>query len=136
MIKTTFYVTAAILAIASVNSVKASSCSPTTHAKLPVINGKSYHKARKSLLAVGWQPLRSKPLNQANEDPDISYGNGMIFWDLGYREVESCSGTGLAPCSFLFQDAYGNKLRVITEGEESPKDKAVASVSSYKFTCE
>jgi len=88
------------------------------------------------LLAAGWQPFRTKSYNAADSDPDISYGNGRAFWRRGYVEVEACSGTGMAPCAFLFEDAYGNRLRVTSEGEELPKQKAYAGVTGFRFVCE
>ena len=111
-------------------------CRPKRHARLPVITELTYPKARKRLLTAGWQPLRTKSVNQAEPDPDISYGNGPLFWRRGYVEVESCSGTGVAACAFLFKDAYGNRLRVTTEGEELPKEKAYARVTGFRIVCE
>lgn len=110
-------------------------CRPSKHARLPRITELTYHKARKRLIAAGWKPLRTKSYNEANTDPDIAYGNGRIFWKRGYVEVEVCSGTGVAACAFLFKDAYGNRLRVTTEGEELPKEKAYAIVTGFRFVC-
>lgn len=111
-------------------------CRPAKHAKLPTIINLTYHTARKRLLTAGWQPLRTKSYNEADSDPDIAYGNGRSFWRRGYVEVEACSGTGMAPCAFLFEDAYGNRLRVTTEGEELLKHKAYARVTGFHFVCE
>jgi hypothetical protein len=110
-------------------------CRPDKHAKLPAITGLTYHAARKKLIAAGWQPLRTKSYNEAKSDPDIAYGMGRIFWRRGYVEVQACAGTGMAPCYFLFKDAYGNQLEVSTEGEELPKQKASARVTEYEFVC-
>ena len=112
------------------------SCKPSKHAKLPAVTELTYHKARKALLSAGWQPLQTKSFNEANTDPDISSGNGALFWKKGYVEVEACAGTGVAPCAFLFKDAYGNRLRVTTAGEEYPKEKAYAKVTGLQFVCE
>jgi hypothetical protein len=109
-------------------------CRPARHVKLPAVTELTYHKARKRLLAAGWQPLRTKSFNEA--DPDIAYGNGRLFWRRGYVEVEACSGTGVAACAFLFEDAYGNRLRVTTAGEELPRRKAYARVTGFRFVCE
>lgn len=110
-------------------------CRPRKHARVPVITDATYHKARKRLLAAGWQPVRTKSFNDANADPDIAYGNGQIFWRKGYVEVEACSGTGVAACAFLFKDVYGNRLRVTTEGEEIPRQKYYARVTGFQFVC-
>lgn len=111
-------------------------CTPRRHAKLPPITELTYAKARKKLLAAGWQPFRTKSFNKAAEDPAIRYGNGPLFWKRGYVELEACSGTGMAACAFLFRDAYGNRLRVTTEGEELPKEKTHAIVTGFQFVCE
>jgi hypothetical protein len=111
-------------------------CQPLRHAKLPAITEITYHKARKRLLAAGWQPLQTKSFNEADSDPDLSNGNGPLFWRRGYVEVEACSGTGVAACAFLFRDAYGNRLRVTTAGEELPRRSAYARVTGFHFMCE
>lgn len=121
---------------AGVAFAQAKPCRPSRHAKLPAIKGTTYHTARKRLLAAGWRPLRTKPAEVSDTDPDVADGNGSVFWKRGYVEVEACSGTGLAGCAFLFRDAYGNRLRVTTLGEESPQEKAHARVSGYRFVCE
>ena len=111
-------------------------CRPARHARLPVIRELTYHKARKMLLAAGWRPLRTHSYKKAGADPDIAYGNGQLFWKRGYVEVEACSGTGTAACAFLFKDAYGNRLRVTTQGEELPKERAYARVTGFRFVCD
>ena len=107
-------------------------CHPHRHVRIPAIKGHDYYKARKRLFAAGWKPLRTK----SSTSPDISEGNGPLFWGRGYTEIEACSGTGMGYCSFLFKDVYGNRLRVITEGEERPKEKLRAGVVGYRFVCE
>jgi hypothetical protein len=111
-------------------------CRPAVHAKMPAVKGATYHAARKKLLFAGWKPLRTKPLAVTETDPDMETGNGPIFWQKGYIELEACSGTGLGLCSFLFEDTYGNRLRVITAGEEVPEEKAYAKVTRVAFVCE
>ncbi|HKY46246.1 MAG TPA: hypothetical protein VJM50_24350 [Pyrinomonadaceae bacterium] len=111
-------------------------CRPAKHAKIPAITEYTYHKARKRLLAAGWQPVRTKSINDARTDPDILHGNGPLFWRKGYVEIEACSGTGVAACVFLFKDVYGNRLRVTTQGEEVPRSKSYARVSGFQFVCE
>jgi hypothetical protein len=122
--------------VTSTVSAKDRPCRPRRHAKLPAITESTYHKARKRLLAAGWQPVQTKSFNEDDNDPDISYGNGQLFWKKGYVEVEACAGTGIAACAFLFRDEYGNRLRVTTAGEELPKEKAYARVTGYRFVCE
>ena len=119
--------------VTSVGLAKNKPCRPARHAKLPAIAGFTYHRARKMLLAAGWQPKQTKSSDKAETDPDISYGNGPLFWRRGYIELEACSGTGVAAGAFLIKDAYGNRLRVTTAGEELPNEKVYAKVIGLRF---
>ena len=129
-----------LIALLSANFVwsqqQQQTCRPDKHAKLPAVAELTYRAARKKLLAAGWQPFRTKSINEADSDPDIAYGNGRLFWKRGFWEVEFCSGTGMAACGFLFKDAYGNRLRVTTAGEELPREKAYARVTGFEFVCD
>lgn len=115
-------------------SVSASPCVPKKHAVVPNITGKTYHQARKQLLANQWQPFSTISHNEAEEVLRFS-GNGLDFWNKGYSEVEACAGTGMAPCVFNFSDVYGNNLKVYTSGEELADQKIYARVDSYGFYC-
>ncbi len=114
-------------------------CKPLKHAQVSSITDLNYHKARKTLIKAGWQPLQTKSFNdaatEASEDPDLSSGNGALFWEKGYVEIFGCAGTGLAPCSFMFKDMYNNQLKVTTAGEENIKEKAYARVTGFNFVC-
>ena len=107
-------------------------CRPARHARLPKIVGSTYPRARKMLVAAGWQPLRT---NSSSRNVNIAYGNGPFYWRRGYFEVEACAGTGLADCAFLFKDRFGNRLRVTTEGEEAPEVNAHPRVNTARFVC-
>ena len=89
--------------------------------------------ARKAILAAGWQLLVT--VSPQDVEGEL-FGQAKRFWDKGYREVESCAGTGSSPCAFSFSDAYGNTLRVTTTGEEDPSMKRYARVSNFEFVCE
>lgn len=107
---------------------------PQQHAKLPALQAQStYHIYRQQLLKAGWKALRVKPKPVDPKDPDV--WNGAEFWKAGYKELESCAGTGVAPCAFRFMDKQGNHLRVITRGEEDPATKRYASVHDTQFVC-
>lgn len=121
--------------VISVSLAQKKPCQPTEHAKIPAITKATYQTARKRLLAAGWQPVPRKSFSETTPDPSIAYGNGPMFWKRGYVEVEACSGTGVAACSFLFKDAYGNRLRITTAGEELPEEKSYARVTSFRFVC-
>ena len=115
-------------------TVTAAPCIPTRHAEVPNITNNSDHQARKKLLANQWQPLTTIPFNEAEETLRYS-GNGWGFWEKGYQEVETCAGTGFAPCIFNFTDIYGNHLKVYTLGEELTENGIYAEVSEYGFYC-
>lgn len=117
-------------------TVPESNCAPAKHATVPVMTGLTYHQARVQLLAEGWQPLPIRSPSAAASDRSIYSGNGAIFLSNGYGgELESCAGAGNAACSMLFRDVYGNRLRVITVGEEIPAQNAYARVEGFGFTC-
>ncbi len=124
------------LAVCAARAQEDRPCRPRAHARLPALKELTYHRARKRLVAAGWRPLRTKAVEGTDGVPDGLHGNGPEFWRSGYFEVESCAGTGWANCSFLFEDAYGNRLRVITAGEELRRPRSYARVSGLRFVCE
>lgn len=69
--------------------------------------GMSYAQARKALINAGWQAVELSP----NRD---RLGAMDYLIQLGYNEVESCSGTGMGFCRFNFTDANGRQLAVVT----------------------
>lgn len=82
---------------------------------IPGIAEKNYPEARSILLAAGWQPYRTHSPRDIDES---LFGLEKFVWSNGYVEVESCAGTGVAPCKFIFIDPTGRQLEVFTEGEE------------------
>ncbi len=100
------------------------------HLPIPHIYGLSYHDARKRLIEGGWQPLATWWPHQLSE-LNIHVGNGQEFWQCGYHEIKSTCPTGFAFCHFEFRDAYGNKLAVITAGEEWGERQCHAGVVSW-----
>jgi hypothetical protein len=129
---------AAVLSLSTISVAVAQEekCDPPGHAAVPAIQDLAYHQARKLLVSGGWQPVQARTAEEAKTDPDIASGNGPVFWAKGYVELEACSGTGLAPCAFLFKDSKGNRLRVTTGGEEDPAHKVSAKVTGFQFVCE
>jgi hypothetical protein len=105
----------------------------TSSFRIPIPNlfGLDYDDARARLIEAGWQPCMNHWSYADNMD--IRYGNGPVFWQKGYHEIESSSGTGYAICSFKFVDVYGNTLKVITGGEEYPDEDIKASVMRWFF---
>lgn len=101
------------------------------HTPIPRIQGLSYGVARDLLIDVGWQPKMRHWSD--GEDPDIKLGNGPYYWGMGFLEVVSSCPTGVAPCTFAFQDMYGNVLIVSTMGEVAPEVGADAIVTYWSL---
>lgn len=90
------------------------------------IDGKTIHEARGILLNNGWKPV------PFIGEPD-EYGSQKDFIELGYVEVESCGGAGNF-CLFHYTDSVGNKLKVVSAGEEGTNadgSKYYAIVDNY-----
>lgn len=94
---------------------------------IPKIYGKTYGAARKLLIQEGWLPDKRQAFH--GQEVDVQSGNGPIFWQRGYWELETCSGTGSAFCLFEFTDPTGRLLEVVTEGEEDEAGTYHAHVS-------
>jgi hypothetical protein len=76
-------------------------------AVVPNVFGQAIRKARKVLIAHGWQPQR----------PDEPDPGGERLVRQGVAEVESCSGTGYGFCSFNYRHRKGFALNVTTMGD-------------------
>jgi hypothetical protein len=116
-------------ATANQNQSVSDKSDPNISGQLPIpkIYGKTYDEARGILIKEGWQPNNR---HQTHGDTvDVKSGNGPIFWEKGYWELDSCSGTGLAPCRFEFVDPSERILVIITEGEEAEDGEYHATVS-------
>ncbi|MCB8749025.1 hypothetical protein LHU53_19225 [Rhodoferax sp. U2-2l] len=64
-------------------------------------------------------------------DLAITTGNGPHYWDKGFHEIVSACPSGVAPCTFAFQDVYGNVLVVSTMGEVAPEVGVEAVVTRW-----
>lgn len=100
---------------------------PNDQPAIPKIYGRTYGVARRLLIREGWLPNKRLPIH--GQDVEVQSGNGPIFWQRGYWELEACSGTGLANCLFEFIDPTGRLLEVVTEGEEDEAGTYHARVS-------
>jgi hypothetical protein len=100
--------------------------------KIPAISGLSYHQARKILIKEGWIPLTHRHF-YPQEEVGLKYGTGKVFWDLGYWEVVSCTGTAEGFCRFEFSDPSRRKLVVVTAGMEMPSASVQAQVNRVFF---
>lgn len=104
-------------------------------ANIPVIYNLSYHEARVILVEEGWMPSRHR-FSYYQEERSLQYGNGKRFWDLGYWEIVTCSGTGEGFCRFEFSDPSGRRLVIITAGMEEPSIPAQAVVTVVSLASE
>lgn len=87
-----------------------------------------YAQVRAKLIAAGWVP-NSHAKAPTMEDGSEDFATKPA-WDAGFREVESCAGAGIAPCTYSFTDKHGNKLKVVGIGEDPPSqqiDKAAVT---------
>ena len=88
-------------------------------AKPPIVTIKkrmSYGKARKLLLAAGWQtPALPEGGYQETDDKIISSCSGSVALCNKLPEIDSCSGSGEGYCAMIFESAE-KKLYVTTSG--------------------
>lgn len=124
-----------LLIVSGQSFAEPAKCYPPRHADLPTILGEAYPQARWSLLRAGWQPDFSVARSPAMTPADYSAAEKWAV-ESGYFELESCAGTGRGACLFVFGDAYGNRLRVTTEGEMDSTASSYPLVSSYRLVCE
>jgi len=98
------------------------------HAGVPEILDLTYDAARWKVVAAGWQPRTTRQSDGSMKDFDEVEGNQTIFWSRGYTEVGDCAATGDSPCIFNFTDSYGNRLEIVSTGEEGPGHAIVSHV--------
>ena len=107
------------------------------HAAVPDIKGMIFVKARKVIFATAWKPhvMRQADGSVKNDDGSVmdldSFPEVKDFWSKGYKEVEDCAGTGNAPCLFNYNDKFGNRLVVVSVGEQIQ----TATIDSVQLLC-
>jgi hypothetical protein len=79
----------------------------TTTSTVPLSEGMAYREARQGLLRQGWQP------NLQGDPPNLQSTAVRELFDLGYREIKDCAGTGEGPCRFEFTNQAGQLLVVV-----------------------
>ncbi|MBW5808447.1 hypothetical protein FOZ70_27365 [Burkholderia sp. COPS] len=89
-------------------------------AKVPNVYNMPIDKARKALIANGWNPVRGGASGEPRQSALVR--RGIV-------ETESCAGTGLAFCDFGYTGPAG-KLTLTTVGEG-----ALPSVTDYDVKC-
>lgn len=98
------------------------------------IKGLSYHEARPIIMSAGWEPLQTLQVGTEEFKQGIIFSSdGLKFWGRGYHELQTCTGSGMAYCAFLFQNKNGDRLRIVTKYEEHPESSFFAKVLGYRF---
>ena len=98
-------------------------------AELPIRKGQKFDSARAALVHAGWKPIETfKPMDDG-ELEHFHFGAGEIY-RAGFKEVESCMGTGTNPCFYNYHK--GNRcLFLIADGEYDAKDPGWAKVTLW-----
>jgi len=84
--------------------------------KIPLQQGMPYKYARQILIQQRWQP-------SLQGQPNLRERSVKELFDLGYKEIKDCSGTGEGPCRFEFINKQGELLVIVatTRGSENTK---------------
>lgn len=80
-------------------------------------------EAREQLQAAGWLPV-PQPKEKWGQQPDLQ--------DMGVTEAETCSGTGMAFCSYVYRGQNAT-LHVTTAGELD--EDHIPGVAFYDVDC-
>jgi hypothetical protein len=67
----------------------------------------AYREARKLIIQQDWSP------NLQGESPNLQDISVKELFDLGYKEIKDCSGTGEGPCRFELINNKGELLVVV-----------------------
>lgn len=103
---------------------------PTEH---PLRKGESFLDARAALLKAGWLPVRIDK-RMADGTRENQFGDGRLFFNAGFIEVQECTGTGTNPCILNYQKD-GMCLRLVTEGEYLPERSSIPDVLFWSDDC-
>jgi len=82
-------------------------------------------QARAKIQKLGWKPRETRL--KFGDRFEKMWGNALVFYKAGFREVEICAGTGVNPC--IFNYIRGKEcLRVYTVGEQ-PRYTTVSTIT-------
>jgi hypothetical protein len=97
-------------------------------AELPIRKGQEFGSARSALVRAGWKPIETFTALEG-EPERLHFGAGEVF-RAGFKEIESCMGTGNNPCFYNYQ--RGDRcLFLITEGEYEPLRRMEPKVTAW-----
>lgn len=92
-------------------------------ARLSLKEGELYATARKVLLADGWTPMK-------NDNVDLEHN---VVKNLGFIEMDTCSGTGVGYCNFTWwKEPDGPLLTITTVGNDETQG-GEPTVSGYRI---
>jgi hypothetical protein len=91
--------------------------------------GKSYTKARKVLMNNRWQPINNY------SSLSIYDRKHYVVKKLGFYELETCSGTGVGYCNFLFK-GRGKQILVVTTYNNQEEDHGGPKISGWRLELE
>lgn len=102
---------------------------------LPLRKGMTYGEARQVIIEQGWKP-------NPNVKSNLRSTVVKAIFNRGYIEIEDCSGTGEAPCRYVFVNQNGDLLYVVTAGrnrllrnwwiEQKSPEQTEAAIASYR----
>lgn len=88
------------------------SCAAVAVEKLPTFpKNTDYREARRSLIALGYKPVTLPDSDRC------APGDGRCQ---GYPEMNSCAGTGLGQCLFVWRSPTNALIEIVTVGENNP----------------
>lgn len=105
----------------------------TAATEYPLRKGESFLEARAALLKDRWMPVRIDE-RMADGTRENQFGDGRLFFDAGFIEVQECTGTGTNPCILNYQKD-GMCLRLVTEGEYLPERGSIPDVLLWTDDC-
>jgi hypothetical protein len=85
---------------------------------------------RNDLFKNGWKPIINHTMENLSDD-EIVDPYTKDFIKMGIVEVDVCSGTGMAPCVFLYK-RQNQCIEVHTIGEFFPGEKLYPGVTSVE----
>jgi hypothetical protein len=114
------------------------SCLAPHSLALALKKGQHLSLFRAELLREGWKPIETYKKAGDGRSSDVQFehawGDAGYIFRSGYREVQSCTGTGLNYCIFNYR-RHGRCLQVGTHGEYLLRFKAEPELDSWRFVC-
>lgn len=101
---------------------------------LALKKGEPFTQARQKILRAGWKPLETHTRMGGDGVMERTWSSAGDLFKAGFREVESCSGTGINPCNFFYKKQK-QCLRLVTVGEYLVEYHAQPKVDNWFYEC-